>query len=104
MSEIFDSIPVSDEVNRFVDHSFDVVNKIHSILEKQGKTQRDLSAMLGKSESEISKWMRGTHNFTLKRLAKIEAVLGEKILTVVGEDKIDAKKEVMKAYTSEPKK
>lgn len=100
MSEIFDSIQVSDEVNRFVDHSFDVVNKIHSILERQGKTQRDLSSMLGKSESEISKWMRGTHNFTLKSLAKIESVLGEKILSVVGEDEMVVKKEVMNTYTS----
>ena len=28
MSKIFESIQVSDEVKRFVDHSFDVVNKI----------------------------------------------------------------------------
>ena len=80
MSKIFDSIKVSDEVKRFVDHSFDVVDQIHDILEKQGKTQRDLAAMLGKKESEISKWMQGTHNFTLKSISKIEAVLGESIL------------------------
>lgn len=81
MSNIFDSIKVSDEVKRFVDHSFEVVDQIHHILEKQGKNQRDLAEMLGKKESEISKWMQGTHNFTLKSIAKIEAVLGENILT-----------------------
>lgn len=48
MSKIFDSIKVSDEVKRFVDHSFDVVDQIHQILEKQGKTQRDLANMLEK--------------------------------------------------------
>jgi len=80
MSEIFDSIQVSDEAKRFVDHSFDVADQIHEILERQGKTQRDLASMLGKKESEISKWMRGTHNFTLKSIAKIEAVLNEKII------------------------
>ncbi|UII19274.1 helix-turn-helix domain-containing protein [Fulvivirga ligni] len=81
MSEIFDSIEVSDEVKRFVDHSFDISDQIYNILEKQGKTQRDLARMLGKKESEVSKWMQGTHNFTLKSIAKIEAVLGESIIT-----------------------
>ncbi len=100
MSKIFNSIQVSDEVNRFVDNSFDVVNKIHSILEKQGKTQRDLSILLGKSESEISKWMRGTHNFTLKSISKIESVLGEKILSVVKEDEMIVKKDIINVYAS----
>ncbi|WP_158859681.1 helix-turn-helix domain-containing protein [Lunatibacter salilacus] len=96
MSELFNSIQVSGEVDRFVDHSFDVVNKIHSILEKQGKTQQDLAALLGKSESEVSKWMRGTHNFTLKSIAKIEAVLDEKILEFVKDDEIILKKESLR--------
>jgi transcriptional regulator with XRE-family HTH domain len=100
MSEIFNSIQVSDDVNRFVDHSFEVVNKIHSILENQGKTQRDLSVLLGKSESEISKWMRGTHNFTLKSISKIESVLGEKILHVIKEDEMVVKKEILNIYSS----
>jgi len=93
MSEIFNSIQVREEVSKFVDHSFDIVNKIHAILEKQGKTQRDLAVMLGKNESEVSKWMRGTHNFTLKSIAKIETVLGEKICTVIKEDELVVKKE-----------
>ena len=38
--------------------------------------------MLGKSEAEISKWMRGTHNFTLDTIMNIEDVLGERILVV----------------------
>lgn len=80
MSAIFDSITVSGEVKRFVDHSFDIVDQIYEILERQEKTQRDLANLLGKKESEISKWMQGTHNFTIKSLAKIEDILGEEII------------------------
>ncbi len=40
--------------------------------------------MLDKNESEISKWMRGTHNFTIDTIAQIEKALGEPILQVVG--------------------
>lgn len=46
--------------------------------------QKDLAAMLGKSESEISKWMRGTHNFTIDTISCIEAAIGAPILQVVG--------------------
>lgn len=88
MSAIFESIKVSDEVKRFVDHSFDIVNKIYEILEKQGKSQRDLANLLGKKESEISKWMQGTHNFTLKSIAKIESVLGEKLIVTPKQDEV----------------
>lgn len=98
MSAIFDSIQVSDEVKRFVDHSFDMVNKIFEILQKQGKTQRDLANLLGKNESEISKWMQGTHNFTLKSIAKIESVLGENLFEVLKEDEVVVKKQVAVFY------
>lgn len=39
--------------------------------------------MLGKKESEISKWMRGTHNFTIETILSIERVLDTHILKVV---------------------
>ncbi len=40
--------------------------------------------MLGKNESEISKWMRGTHNFTIDTISSIEEALGMPILQVEG--------------------
>lgn len=100
MSEIFDSIEVSDDIKRYIDHSFDVVDQIHEILESQGKTQRDLATMLGKKESEISKWMRGTHNFTLKSISKIESALGESIiLTPAKAKRLSATRMVVVAAT-----
>ena len=91
MSKIFDYAvsQVPDEVKRFIDNSLEIANEIHSILEKQGKTQRDLAILLGKNESEISKWLTGTHNFTLKSLSKIEAILNEKIVTTPREKSLD---------------
>ena len=38
--------------------------------------------MLGKKEYEISKWMRGTHNFTIETVSSIENVLGHPNLQV----------------------
>ena len=73
---------VRPEVKRSVDLSFMVVDRIHEILEERGLKQTDLAAMLGKKDSEISKWMRGTHNFTLDTVAAIETALDAPILTV----------------------
>jgi len=73
---------ISKDIDIFVKQSFEIVDRIHEILLKQGKEQKDLAIALGKSESEISKWMSGTHNFTTKTLAKISAALGERIIQV----------------------
>ena len=70
-------------IDIFVQDSFDIVDRIHQILVDQGKEQKDLAVALGKTESEISKWMTGTHNFTMKTLSKIAAVLGEPIILTI---------------------
>ena len=73
---------VSPEVRISVNLSFLIVERIHAILEERGLKQKDLANMLGKKESEISKWMRGTHNFTIDTISSIENVLGYPILQV----------------------
>jgi ribosome-binding protein aMBF1 (putative translation factor) len=75
---------VSPEVRRRVDLSFLIVDRIHSILEEKGLKQKDLANMLDKKESEISKWMIGTHNFTIETISSIENVLRLPILQVAG--------------------
>lgn len=81
--DLINSIPQNIEVDRFVSNSFDVVDRIHFILRKKGYTQRDLAKILNKSESEISKWMSGMYNFTLRTIASIEVKLGENILSII---------------------
>ena len=66
----------------FVDFSMAIATRIVRILEEKGLKQKDLAQMLGKTELEISKWLSGTHNFTLRSLAKIESVLGESLFAV----------------------
>ena len=74
---------ISKDVEGYVQRSFDIVDSIHAILKQKGMDQKDLAIALEKKESEISKWMTGTHNFTLKTITKIEAVLGRPIIHTV---------------------
>jgi transcriptional regulator with XRE-family HTH domain len=72
----FKESSMPNDVVRYVDHAISLAKQIDILLKESNKSRADLAQLLGKSESEISKWMRGTHNFTLKTISKIEAVLG----------------------------
>jgi len=78
---------ITPEIKQNVDFAIDIANRIFDILEMKGLKQKDLAKMLGKSEAEISKWLQGTHNFTVETLLKIQAKLGEDILMVAGTKK-----------------
>lgn len=55
--------------------SINIANEIHFVLKQKGMTPADLARSLNKSESEISKWLTGLHNFTFKTVRKISDVL-----------------------------
>ena len=62
--------------------SFGIAERISEILKSKGLTQKDFARLLGKRESEISKWLTGRHNFTTQPVARIETALGSKVLTI----------------------
>jgi transcriptional regulator with XRE-family HTH domain len=71
---------VPNYVSIFSSKSLDIVDQIHLILNRNGISQKELSKRLGKRESEISKWLSGGHNITLKTISKLEDVLNEEII------------------------
>ena len=77
---------VKPEIRQAVNKSFEIVDRIHEILVEKGMKQKDLAILLGKKEAEISKWMRGTHNFTIDTIATIEKALDASILQVCHSD------------------
>jgi len=48
----------------------------------KGWKNKDLAEALGKKPSEISKYLSGTHNFTIDTLADLEEVLGIQLLNL----------------------
>lgn len=79
---------VSKDVSIEIDLSFDIAKRLDQLLTKRGISQKEFAEMLGKKESEVSKWLKGTHNFTLRTLAKITATLNEPLIEVVGTHKV----------------
>ena len=78
--QLLDETPEHTKI--FVEKYADLVVRIHEILEQKGISQNGLAENLGKKPSEISKWLNGDHNFTLRSIAKLEAELGETLLVV----------------------
>lgn len=74
------------ETRIFVRKYGDIIVRVHQLLREKGWTQKDLAGRLDKTPSEISKWLNGDHNFTLRSLAKLEAELGAEIIFVPKKD------------------
>ena len=73
---------ISPEMKLQMEMSVAIANRIYEILEAKGMTQKDLAMRLGKTETEVSRWLSGTHNLTLSTICKISAALEEEIVSV----------------------
>ena len=73
--QIVDETPA--ELKTQLRFSDSIAEKLDKLLKERGMSQRDLAKNTGKTEAEVSRWLGGTHNFTLRTLAKISNVLGE---------------------------
>lgn len=78
---------VAPETREEVRLNMDIANRIYDLLKAKKMTQREFAALMGKRESEISRWLTGSHGFTTTTLAKISAVLGEPVVEVKKESK-----------------
>ncbi len=70
---------VPAEVFAEVSLNIDIANRIADILHEKKMTQREFASLMGKRESEVSRWLTGSHGFTTKTLAKMASVLGEDV-------------------------
>ena len=77
---ILDETPKDVEI--FVRLYSDITVRINQILKQKNMTQKDLADLLEKKPSEINKWLKGEHNFTLRSIAKLQAELGEELIYV----------------------
>jgi len=68
------------EVDKFIEKNLAITEKIRMVLEEKSWTFKDLANAMDKSPSEVSKWLSGMHNLTLKSITKLEMVLGIELI------------------------
>lgn len=83
-AQLFDEClaTVQNDVKMKLDMSFALADKIDMILREKNISQKQLAKRWARTEAEVSRWLGGTHNFTLRTIAKISDALGVKLLTI----------------------
>ena len=84
-NKIMDEIrsTISPEMKLQMELSVAIANRIYDILETKGMSQKEFAQLMGKTETEVSRWLSGTHNLTMATICKISVALGEDIIRVV---------------------
>ncbi len=102
-NKIMDEIrsTISPEMKLQMDLSVAIANRIYSILEAKGMSQKEFACLMGKTETEVSRWLSGTHNLTMATICKISAALGEDIIRVTN-NVYEPVSEVESLYAAEP--
>ena len=65
-----------------IDLSFDIAERLESLIKEKGLSKKEFADAIGKRPSEITKWLSGQHNFTLRTLAMLSTFFGESLLEV----------------------
>ena len=64
------------EIDSFIDKNLAITEKVRLAMEQKGWKSQDLAKAMDKNPSEVSKWLTGMHNLTLKSIIKMEIALG----------------------------
>lgn len=67
---------ISPEEQKLTDRKMLLAVRIDEAMKSKGIKKGQLAQMLGKRPSEVTKWLSGTHNFTVETLWEIGDALG----------------------------
>jgi transcriptional regulator with XRE-family HTH domain len=70
----------SPAIQQEVNMEFEISNRIHELMMQRGLTKVEFAQALGKRPSEITKWLSGQHNFTVRTIAMLSTFFGEPII------------------------
>lgn len=78
--QIMSTVP--DYIKQETNLEFGVSDRLAELMEERGITKRSLAQALGKRPSEVTKWLSGQHNFTLRTIAMLSSFFGEPLMKV----------------------
>lgn len=84
-NNIVASIP--QEVHAEVDMEVALSDRIYNLMTKRGLTKAEFARAIGKRPCEITKWLSGQHNFTIKTISMLSVFFGEPLVSVVKKER-----------------
>lgn len=80
LKDMLTSVPA--HIQQEVDLEFAISNRIYELMTKRGLSKLEFAQALGKRPSEVTKWLSGQHNFTIRTLSLLSTFFGEKLILV----------------------
>ncbi len=74
---------VPTNIQQEVDLELAISNRIYELMVERGLTKVQLAKALGKRPSEITKWLSGQHNFTIKTLNLLASFFKRPLVSIV---------------------
>lgn len=74
---------VPANVKAEVDLSFAIADRLDYLIKEKGLTKKEFAEAIGKRPSEVTKWLSGQHNFTIRTLSMLSAFFGQSLIKVM---------------------
>ena len=74
---------VPQDIITEIDLSFAIATEISILMQERGLSKKQFADALGKKPSEITKWLSGQHNFTIRTLAMLSTFFGKPLIHTV---------------------
>lgn len=72
----------SPAIQQEVSLEFAISNRIYELMTERGISKLQLARALGKRPSEVTKWLSGQHNFTIRTIALLSSFFGETLISI----------------------
>lgn len=73
---------IPQSVKTEVDISFAIADEIYQLMKERGLSKKQFAEALGKKPSEVTKWLSGQHNFTIRTLSMLSDFFGKPLIAV----------------------
>ncbi len=74
---------VPKEIMTEADMSFAISDRLNELIKSRGMTKKEFAEAIGCRPSEVTKWLSGQQNFTIRTLARLSTFFGEPLVCVV---------------------
>ena len=76
--QMLSSVP--HDISMEIDLSFAIAKEIDALMREKGLTKKQFADALGKKPSEVTKWLSGQHNFTIRTLAMLSCFFNHPLI------------------------
>jgi plasmid maintenance system antidote protein VapI len=79
-SEMLAAVPA--DIRQEVDLEVAISNRINDLMIQRRLSKLEFAKALGKRPSEVTKWLSGQHNFTIRTLSLLSTFFGEPLVRI----------------------